>query len=173
MLDYLSVGYVVKPQGVRGEIKVEPLTDYMERFDELETLYLKGPDGYKPKRVVARRYSSRHIFLRLEGFEDRDSAEGLRGEYLWIPRHMARELPEDTFLIADIIGCIVYTEDGKELGKIDRVIETGSNDVYVTKGPMGEILIPGLKKVVSDIDINGRRIQVKASELGGLLPHED
>lgn len=172
MLDYLSVGYILKPQGIKGEIKVEPLTDYIERFDELDTLYIKVANQYSPLAVISTRYSGHHVFLRLEGYDDVDKAEKLRGQYLWIPRDKARDLPEDTFLIADILGCAVYTQEGSQLGHVDRIIHTGSNDVYVTKGSMGEILIPGLKKVVLDVDIQSRKITVAAQELEGLLPDD-
>ncbi len=173
MLEYLSVGYVLKPQGIRGEVKVEPLTDYIGRFDELSTLYVKIGDQYRPLRIIARKYRGNHVYLQLEGCHNRDQAESLRGQYLWIPRDKARDLPKDTFFIADIIGCAVYTTEGKLLGHVDRVIHTGSNDVYVTKGPVGEILIPGLKKVVLDVDIKSKKIIVAMEELEGLLPNAD
>jgi len=173
LLQYLSVGYILKPQGIKGEIKVEPLTDYIERFDELDTLYIKEGDQCQPVNVIARRYRGNHVFLRLEGYKDINQVEELRGEYLWIPREEARELPEDTFFIADIVGCAVYTQEGQDLGRVDSVIHTGSNDVYITKGSMGEILIPGLKKVVLDVDIQSRKITVAAQELEGLLPNAD
>jgi len=173
LLDYISVGYVLKPRGIKGEIKVEPLTDYIERFDELDILYIKENDKYKPVKILSRKYSPNHVFLLLEGYMDRNQAEKLRGQYLWIARDQVRELPKDTFLIADIIGCAVYTKEGQYLGSVDDVIETGSNDVYVTKGPLGDVLIPGLKKVILDVDIKNKKIIVSAQELEGLLPNAD
>lgn len=173
MLDYLSVGYILKPHGIRGEMKVEPLTDYIERFDELDTLYIKRAEQYCPIRIMARRYRGNHVFLVLEGYDNLDKTEKLRGQYLWIPRDEARALPEDSFFVADIIGCAVFTEEGRPLGHVDGIIHTGSNDVYVTKGSMGQILIPGLKKVVLDVDIQSRKIIVAAQELEGLLPDAD
>jgi 16S rRNA processing protein RimM len=173
LLEYISVGYVLKPRGIKGEIKVEPLTDYIERFDELDVLYIKENDEHKPVKILSRTYSQTHVFLKLEGYMDRDQAERLRGQYLWITRDQVRDLPEDTFLIADIIGCAIYTKEGKHLGCVDNVIHTGSNDVYVTKGPLGEILIPGLKKVVLDVDIQEKKIIVSVQELEGLLPDAD
>ena len=173
MLEYISVGYILRPRGIKGEIKVEPLTDYIERFDELDILYIKVMNQYKPVKILARNYSHSYVFLRLEGYNDMNQVEELRGQYLWIPRDQVRKLPKDTFLIADIIGCAVYTQEGQHLGRVDSVIQTGSNDVYVTKGPLGEILIPGLKKVVLDVDIQSRKITVAVQELEGLLPNED
>lgn len=173
VLKYLSVGYVLKPQGTKGELKVQPLTDDMERFEDLDVLYLQEETKYSPLRIIGRRYRANHVFLKLRGYDDREKAERLRGKYLWIPREMARTLPENTFFIADLIGCAVETEKGEILGKIERVLETGSNDVYLIKGSKGEILIPALKKVVVQVDIAGRKITVKAEELEGLLPNED
>lgn len=171
MVDYLSVGYVLKPQGIRGEIKVESLTDDLERFNELDLLYIENQGEYNPLKITARRYSGQHIYLCLEGYNNMDEAENLRGEYLWIPREMARVLPEDSFFVADIIGCDVYTTEDEYLGSIDDIIHTGSNDVYVTRGPKGEILIPALKKTIIGVDIEGKRIAVNPDELEGLWPH--
>lgn len=173
MLKYLSVGMVLKPQGLKGEVKVEPLTDDITRFDDLDVVYLKSGQSYFEVKIISRRYSSNFVYLILEGFEDRNQAEKLRGQYLWIPRHMARILPEDTFLIADLIGSAVITNDGRQLGHIERVLQTGSNDVYVVNGDKGEILIPALKKVVLRVDIVNKKVEVDVQELEGLLPDEN
>ena len=173
LLDYLSVGYVLKPQGLKGEIKVEPLTDYAERFDELDTLYLKTGKQYSQLKIVSARYMGDFAYLRFAGIHGIDEAEELRGQYLWIPRNMARILPDDACFIADIIGCEVCTQEGQVLGQVESIISTGSNDVYVIHGSKGEILIPGLKKVVLKVDTLGKKIIVSAQELGGLLPNEN
>lgn len=172
MLRYISVGYVLRPQGIKGEIKVEPLTDDMEQFNDWDTLYLEQGGEYTPLKVTAKRYRDNHLFLRIQGYSDINLAEKLRGKYLWIAKDELGNLPRDTFLIVDIIGCVVHTQEGQELGRVRSIIHTGSNDVYVVKGPLGEILIPGLKKVVSEVDIKNKRIAVVAQELEGLLPDE-
>lgn len=173
MLDYLSVGYVLKPQGIRGEIKVESLTDDIERFDKLDVLYIKNQEVYSPLKIMNRRYNRQYVYLSIQGYDSMNEAEKLRGEYLWIPREMARKLPKDSFFIADLIGCNVYTQEDEHLGSINEVIHTGSNDVYVTKGARGDILIPALKKVVLNVDIGGRRMIVDSQQLEGLLPDAD
>lgn len=173
MLEYLSVGYVLKPQGIKGEIKVEPLTDNMERFDTLKQVFIEENSGYKAVKIKSRRYRNNFVYLKLEGFDSIGDAERLRNQYLWIPRSMAVPLPEDTYFIADIVGCRVETLDGRELGRVDHVIQTGSNDVYAVKGSMGEILIPALKKVIQEVDVIEGKIVVDAAYLEGLLPDED
>lgn len=173
MLDYLSVGFVLRPHGLKGEIKVKPLSDEERRFDSLKYLYLKD-DGYKKIEVTSRRYDKGFVYLKLKGFENKESVEPLRNQYLWIPRNMARKLPENTYYIADLLGCRVETRTGEYLGKIADVLETGSNDVYIVQeGPRGEILIPALKKVVVLVDISNRLIQVDLTDMEGLLPDEN
>lgn len=173
MLKYLSVGFVLKPQGLKGEVKVKPLTDDINRFDDLDEVYIKAGQDYIPLKVTSRRYMKDFVYLSFDGYEDRNQAEKLRNEYLWIPREKAIALPEDTFFIADLIGCSVRTNEGECLGHIEQVIQTGSNDVYVVNGSKGEILIPALKKVVLQVDIVNKSIEVEVSELEGLLPDED
>ncbi len=172
MREYLSVGIVLKPQGIKGEIKVKPLTDDERRYDSLQTIYLRDKE-YKELHIESRRYEKGFVFLKLKGFETIESVIPLRNQYLWIPRHMARELPKDTFFIADLLGCRVETLTGEVLGKVTHVHETGSNDVYIVQeGPYGEVLIPALKKVITLVDIPNKLIRVDLTDMEGLLPDE-
>jgi 16S rRNA processing protein RimM len=171
---YFSVGYVLKPQGIKGEIKVEPLTDEVNRFDDFGQVFVEDGKDYCAIKIIGRRYSKNFVFLKLQGYDDINQAEKLRNHYLWIPREMARSLPEDTYYIADIIGCTVKTHEGGSLGDIVDVLQTGSNDVYVIRGCRGEeILIPALKKVVLEVNLPEKVIVVNVDELEGLLPNEN
>lgn len=172
MVEYFTVGYILKPQGIEGEVKVEPLTDDMTRFDKLETILLKRDNSYKSVAIEQTRYMGNYVVLKFAGCDDRSSAEKFRNQYLWIPRSMARELPKDTYFISDIIGCTVYTNTGKELGSVIDVIYTGSNDVYIINSKHGEILIPALKKVVREVDIKNKFIKIDTTEVEGLIPYE-
>lgn len=172
MLEYLSVGVVLKPQGLKGEIKIKPLTDDDRRFEELKSVFLKN-GGYRELKIVSRRYDKGFVYLKLDGYDTIESVEPMRDQYLWIPRSMAVELPEDTFFIADLLGCRVETLSGENLGRIINVMQTGSNDVYVLEGLKGEVLIPALKKVVVQVDIPNRLVRVDLTDMGGLLPDED
>lgn len=173
MLEYLSVGIVLKPQGLKGEIKVKPLTDDVERFDSLHRLFIKDGEHYKELEVIARRYDKGYAFLKLKGCDTIESVEYLRGLYFWIPRSMTRILPKDSFLIADLIGCKVMTHKGEELGEITDILQTGSNDVYVVKRIKGELLIPALKKIVKEINISKGIVTVDLTDMEGLFPDED
>jgi 16S rRNA processing protein RimM len=173
-LKYLSVGYVIKPQGIRGEVKVEPLTDDMYRFNSLKEVFIKKGHRYEPVKILDRKYVKNAVILQLEGYRDRNQAEALRGEYLWVSREQALPLPEDSYYIADIVGCRVETSHGRFLGNIVSVLHTASNDVYVVKKEGNEeILIPALKKVVVRVNLENKNIVVNPDELEGLLPDED
>jgi len=172
MLEYLSVGIVLKPQGLKGEIKIKPLTDDDRRFDDLKSVFLKN-GGYRELKIASRRYDKGFVYLKLHGYDTIESVEPMRNQYLWIPRKMAVELPEDTFFIADLLGCRVETLSGEFLGKITDVMQTGSNDVYVVNGPKGEILLPALKKVMVQVDIHNGLVKVDLTDMEGLLPDED
>lgn len=172
MVEYFTVGQILKPQGIKGEIKVKPLTDDMTRFDELKAILIKEDNGYKSIAIENTRYMGDNVILKLEGCDDRSSAEGFRDRHIWIPRNVARELPQDTYFTADIIGCTVRTNMGKVLGSIVDIIYTGSNDVYIIESEYGEILIPALKKVVRKVDVKNKLIKIDTTEIEGLIPHE-
>jgi len=174
LIDYFSVGYILKPQGIKGELRVKPLTDSVDRFNDFDTVLLRESDGsFSPLSIINTRYMKNWVILMFAGYDTRDKAESIRGRSLWIHRSMAKKLPSDAYYIADIVGCSVYTEKGDALGRITNVITTGSNDVYVVDDGEREMLIPALKKIVVNIDIVKRRIIVDPNGIEGLVYDED
>ncbi|WP_243641216.1 ribosome maturation factor RimM [Xylanivirga thermophila] len=170
MVEYLCVGFVVKPQGIKGEAKVLPLTDDITRFNDLNKVYLYVENGYHELSIERARYTKDFVYLKFAGYNNRDQVERLRNEELWIPREMSVKLPDNVYFIADIIDCSVYTLSGIHLGVISDVLQTGSNDVYVIEGKYGQILIPALKKVVKQVLLQEKKIRVDQEQLEGLLP---
>ncbi len=167
MDDFLAVGKVVNVHGVRGELRVVPMTSDLSRFDYL--LFVTTNWEGKPKefRVTGTRLYKNLVLMKLNGIDTRDDAEKLKGQELLVERKHARPLEEDEYFICDIIGIEVYEEDIL-LGILEDVLETGSNDVYIIKTPDNkELLLPALKSVVEKVDIEGKRMQVKVPE--GLL----
>jgi len=171
---YFTVGQVLKPQGLKGEVKVKPLTDSLDRFDELNKVFLKEQDGlFRTVNILNRRYMNGSVILLLEGFHDKDLAESLRGKSLWIPRSMAKPLAKDAFFIADIIGCKVESLEGKYLGVISDVIKTGSNDVFAVCNEEKNMLVPALKKIIIQVDIVLERIIIDLNEIKELIYDEN
>ncbi|MEG0772293.1 ribosome maturation factor RimM [Clostridium sp.] len=158
MKEFMSVGQISKPHGIRGEVKVISLMDSLEDFRELDEVFI---DEKRIKITEVKLQKDRAI-LKIEGIDTVEAAERYRNKYLMIKREDAKDLPEDTYYVADLIGCTVLDTDGKNLGKIYDVIQTGSNDVYWVKGEgKAEVLIPVLKDIVVNIDINSSEILIK------------
>lgn len=163
---FLVIGEVTKPHGVRGEVRVMPLTDRPERFSWLQEVFL-DENGASRAVVETARLHQGFVLLKLQGIDDRDAAETLRGKMLAIPADQAIPLAEDEYYLRDLLGVAVVTEDGEPLGEIIDVIETGANNVFVAQGPRGEILIPDIPDVVLEIDLENGRMSVRP--LPGLL----
>lgn len=162
---YLVIGEITKPQGVRGELKLRPITCDLERFDGLETAYLKRGDHYEEVRLTVNRVTPEAVFFNMEGIADRNDAERLRGELLYIDRAHAVALDEDSTFICDLIGLRGLASDGRDLGALKDVLQPGGNDVYVFKGPLGEVLVPALRSVVTKVDLAAGEIHFDARRL--------
>lgn len=165
--DFLAVGKIVNTHGIKGEVRVIPMTSDVSRFDYLLYTWIKKDGKLREYRVTSVRYHKQFVLVKLQGVDSMTEAESLKGCELLVDREHARPLDEDEYFICDLIGLKVY-EDEKLLGELTEVLETGSNDVYVVRGEDNkELLIPALKSVVLDVDLENRRMQVKLPE--GLL----
>jgi len=149
----------LKPHGLAGEVQVQILTDFPDRFDILKTVYLG--EHYTPALLDSQRRHGRRILLKFEGCEDREEAEKLRGELIYVPVDEAVPLEEDEYYVHEIVGLQAWTTEGEYLGRIEEVIHTGSNDVYVVRDSVRETLIPALSDVVLKIDTEQGRIEVQ------------
>ena len=157
-LAHFKIGQIVNTQGLKGEVRVYSLTDDIDRFDELDEFYI-GRDletVYKAERV---RYKGNLVILKIKGIDTVEMAEKLRSKYVYVSRENARELDEDEFFIADMIGMDVYTLDNNHIGTLKDVLQYAANDVYVVKSNDGkEFLIPAITRFVPTIDINERKM---------------
>ncbi len=163
--EYLLIGQVLRPQGIRGQVKVRPDTDDPGRFEELEFVYLKKNNEYVRAAVEDVSVRDDGVYLRLDGAKDRDEAEKQRGLMLYVDRAHAVQLSEDETFICDLIGCQAVDTKGNELGKVTDVLQPGGNDVYVIKTPKGEMLLPALKHVIPTVDVKNGVIVVDESRL--------
>ena len=163
--EYLMIGEIVKPQGVRGEVKARPCTCDVARFEGLETVYVERGGGYAPMKIRVNRLGDDVVFMNVEGVSDRDAAEALRGTKLYIDRAHAVELDEDSNFLTDLYGLRGLTDDGRDLGKLTDVMQPGGNDVYVFRGPLGEVLVPALKSVVLAVDLEAGEMRLSGKRL--------
>ncbi|MGN9160184.1 ribosome maturation factor RimM [Clostridium sulfidigenes] len=158
MRELMSVGQITKPHGVRGEVKVLSLTDSLERFRELDKVYIDD----KEIKITSVKLQKDRAILKIEGIDSIEEAELYRNKYLQVKREDAIKLPEGSYYVADLMDCYVYDTDGEELGKVYDVIATGSNDVYWVKSEGKEdVLVPALKTIVEEVDIENNKIVIK------------
>lgn len=150
MVEHFEVGEIAGTHGVHGDVKVFPTTDDPDRFFDLTNAYVEEKDGrLRPVTVSKVRVDGKFVVLHLSGTEDMDAARLLRGRKILIDRKDAIKLPEGSYFIADLIGCRVLNEDGRELGVFDDCLRTGANDVYVVKKNDGkELLIPATSECI-------------------------
>lgn len=160
MTEFLRIGQIINTHGVMGDVKVMPLTDDMMRFKKLKEVYLNG-NKVKIENV---KFLKDKVVLKLEGINSMNEAEKYKFKrpYLEVRRDEAIELPEDTYFIADLIGCVVKDTEGFEYGKIADVIKTGANDVYWVKGNK-EILVPALKEFAPEVDVKNKLVIIRPS----------
>lgn len=153
---YLRIGRIVRPHGVRGDVKLIPATDDLERFSGLTDAYLETNGVYQAVRLSDVRLMPAAVALHVEGVDSVEAAERIKNLFLCVDRGHAAALPENTWFVADLIGCEVYDTDGTRYGAVTNVLETGANDVYEIDG--GKLLVPALKKVLAEVDTQGGRI---------------
>lgn len=156
------IGKAGAPHGIFGEVRVFPLTDFPERFRGMTEVYV----GDERLSIAGVRYQNGTILLRFAGYETREMAATLTGRLLTVEREEAVPLSEGEYYTFDIIGLQVEDEAGNILGKVTDVLQTGSNDVYVTKESeeWKELLIPALKSVVRRISIAEGKMVVRLME---------
>lgn len=168
--EFISVGRIIGIQGNRGEVKVEILTDFPERFKKLKKVYLENKKNIFELNIENFYYNKNFIIMKFEGIENIKSAKKLLNNYIKIKKKDLVELKEEEYYYFQIIGMDVETLEGKRIGKIKEIIKTGSNDVYVVSNDEKEILIPATKEVVKKIDLKNKIITI--SLVKGLLEDE-
>ena len=157
----LEIGQIVNTFGIKGEVKVTPFTDDINRFDDLKKVYVKTRKDDKLYKVEGVRYHKNMVLLKLEGIVNPEQAELLKNAYLEVDREDAIPLREGQYFIVDLIGLEVYTDEGNLLGKVEDIYNTGANDIYVVKDELGkQILLPGIKEVINQVDLDNEKIIV-------------
>lgn len=168
MEDTFKIGLIVKPHGVRGELKVMPLSDGT-RFKRLKSVIIDG----KNYGVSGTKVAADAVYLSLIGIPDRNTAELFRGKFLRIKREDAEPLEENSYYIADIIGCKVYTETGKFICTVKEVI-SAKTDVFVGETEDKKtVRFPFLKDALSSVDTAAKTITVKEKRFGEISLYEN
>ncbi len=163
---FIVIGKITSAHGIRGEVKVYPLTDDPKRFLSMKDCHISGEDGVpvSDSSVENARIDKTMVIVKLEGVNDRNAAEALRDKYLSVDRADAVK-DDDSFFIVDMLGMTVIDDERGELGTISDVFETGANFVIsVRRKGKKDLLIPFLKAVCYDTDIESSVMKVKLPE---------
>ncbi len=159
----IKVGKITSTHGVRGEVKVYPLTDFPERFEKGNDVFI-----HEQKMTIEKSRPQKNIYIvKFKGYDNINDVLKYNGMYLEVLKDDTVPLQEGQYYVFDIIGCNVYTDNDVFVGVVKSVLPTGSNDVYVLENGTKEILIPAIKQVVVSVSIPNKKIII--SPLEGLL----
>ena len=159
--ELLAVGRITRAHGIRGEVAVLNLTEVKARFAVGSVLRLE--DGRR-LTVGAVRPHGHRLLVKFQEVADRTVAEELRGQVLLVPASEAPPPMEGSYWVHQVVGLDVVTESGRQLGRVREVLHNPANDLWVTEGPEGEVLVPALGHVVVEVDLQGRRAVVREIE---------
>lgn len=173
MTDYMLIGIILKPQGVRGEAKVKIYASNPDDFLRWKTLYLQNGAEYTPFKAKCSRVHDGFAYVTLEGCTSVDDVEKLRDRQLFIDRAHAAPLEEDEVYICDLLGCKAVDENGNEVGTLQDVLQHGPVDVYVFKTSRGTMMAPALKAAFPQVFPEEKRMVVNAERLSEVAVFED
>lgn len=161
MTKYLEIGQIVNTFGIKGMVKVKPFTDNIERFSNLEKIYIKNKSGQTEYKIQEVKYHKNMVLIKFEGIENPEQADLLRNSYLIVDRETEEPLEPGRYYIVDMIGLDVFTDDNEYLGKLEDIYNTGSNDIYVVKNELGkQVLLPAIEDVIKNIDMDNKKVIV-------------
>ena len=160
---FITIGRILAPWGVRGQLKVEVTTDFPERFSPGSEVFI----DQKQVHITAVDWSKGRAILKLDSIDTVEEADKLRGKLMEIHHSQLQTLQEGLYYHFELVGLNVLTTSGEPVGKITDVLPTAGNDIYVVKGKRGEILIPAVEDIVQSVDIRSRSVIIEP--IKGLL----
>lgn len=164
----LRVGVIASTHGLKGEVKVFPTTDDARRFSKIKEVILDTGKEELVLEIESVKFFKQLAILKFKGIDNINDVEKYKGKELYVLREDAQELGNDEYFIADLIGLKVTEEDGRELGILKDVLETGANDVYIVEmEDKKELLIPAIKQCILKVDVEAGKMEVHLLE--GLL----
>ncbi len=160
MEDFFRVGIFTSTHGIRGEIKVYPTTDDMHRFSHLKRVYMETKEGRQELTVEHVSYFKNMVIVKFKEYSDINAIERYKGSSLFVAREDAMPLKKGCYYIADLLDSTVMTDDGRRLGILKDVLQTGANDVFVVQGEEKEYLLPNIPSCILEVKPEESRILV-------------
>ncbi len=163
MEEYLRVGVIITTHGLKGEVKVYPTTEDVKRYDDLDKVYIDNGRSKECLRVERVRYFKNLVIVKFRELDRIEDVERLIKKDLFVSREDAIPLGENEFFVCDLIGLKCVTDEGRELGEVVDVMETGANNVYIVSSkddPKKEILLPVTDEVILETSLEKGTITV-------------
>ena len=173
MIDFLMIGEVLNPQGIKGEVKIKPYAANHDDFRRWKTLYIKQGESYAPIKVKCNRVHEGFVYAMLGDCATMEDAEKFRAVQLYVDRAHANPLEEDEVYISDLIGCEGIDEEGRSIGELADVLQHGVVDVYVFRQKGKSVMAPALKAVFPTVDVAAKRITVVRERLDEVAVWEE
>jgi len=162
-LEFITIGQVLAPWGIKDKVRVEVVTDFPQRFAPSSQIYINR----KPMTIASTQWHKGKAIVKLDTIDSIEQAEKLQGQTIEIHYSQLQPLPEGQYYHFQLIGLEVWTTQGELLGKISQILTAESNDNYAVHGAKGEILIPAIEDIVKSVDLDNGRITIEA--IDGLL----
>ena len=160
-MDWLEVGKIVNTHGLKGEVKVVPWTDSPETFEDIDCVYIKKKTGDIRLNIENMKYQKNNIILKFKEISKIEDAEPLKNKTLFAERDALGELPDGVYYIADIIGLKAVDTNGKLIGTVSDIFNTGSNDIYeIKREGMKNLLLPDIDDVIT-VELENERVVVR------------
>ncbi len=159
-LEFIAIGQILGPWGVKGKLKVEVVTDFPERFNPQSMIYV----NQQPMTIDSTEWRKGKVIIKLNTVDSIEEAQKLRGQPVEIPHRQLHSLPEGQYYHFQLIGLEVWTIQGELLGSIAEILTAESNDNYIVRGANGEILIPAIDDVVKSINLDKRHMVIEPIE---------
>lgn len=163
-MNYTIVGKIINTHGIKGEVKIYPMTDDVERFSNLEKIYIG--DLRKEVNLKTVRYHKGFPIIGFKEFDDINQVLTFKDQLIYVDDEDRIVLPEDHYFLYDLIDCVVYDTDNNKIGYINDVLQNVSNDIYVIKDEINnkEYLIPAVKQFIKLVDVESKRVVIDPIE---------
>lgn len=164
MEKFLRIGVITTTHGLNGEVKVYPTTDSLDRFKQVKRVILVTPKEKIETEITEARFFKNLAIVKFAAFDNVDQVKNLHGTDVMIYREDGQKLEPGEYYIADLIGCSVVDEEGREVGILKDVLQTGANDVYIVEKEGKEILLPVIPQCIKNVDVENSLVTVRIME---------
>lgn len=168
----IEIARILKPHGIRGDLKIRLFSDNYDAFAERGFAYLKKNSEYQRTAYTAVRIDAPFVYVHFDGVDTRNDAEALSNQTLYLDREELEELEDGEHYVVDLVGLKVLDENGTELGVLKDVLQHGAADVYVVKGEKS-FMFPAVKRVIRSVDISAGVMCVDAAALNEVAVYDD